>query len=93
MNAPAFDARPDHLPLLNRRPLSIAAAFSLATVVLVFVWLAVAAMLVGGAGVAVAARARTTSSAGRAAFVTSIGFGLAVGPSVYLLLAVIVSVT
>lgn len=92
VNTSALNAE-SAMPLLRRRPLVIAAAFSLATMVLLFVYLVLGALVVGGVGVALAATAESYTSARRASLVCSIGIGLTVGPCVYLLLAAVVAVS
>ena len=78
------------ITLLRLVPLIAAAVVSLATVILALVWLVVGAFVIAGAGFALATFAVTRSQAYRASTLVSIGFGLAVGPAVYLLLAVVV---
>ena len=78
--------------LLRRAPLVISAIVSLATVIVALVVLVVAAFVVAGVGLTLASVASTRSRAHRAATIVSIGFGLAVGPAVYLLLAVVVEI-
>lgn len=91
MNTSAVDAGTAQMPLLRRRPLVIAAAVSLAAVVLFLPFLVLAALIIGGVGVALAATAADERTARRATLACSIGFGLTVGPVVYLLLAVAVT--
>ena len=78
------------ISLLRRVPLIAAAIVSLATVILALVWLVVGAFVVAGIGLVLATFASTRVQAYRASALVSIGFGLAVGPAVYLLLAVVV---
>ncbi len=89
--APEATTHPD-IALLRRVPLIVAAIVSLATVILALVWLVVGAFVVAGAGLALVTLASTRAQARRASTVVSIGFGLAVGPAVYLLLAVVVEI-
>lgn len=91
----------EHLPvtgaaetiLIRRRPLVTGAVISLVTVIVFLVWLVLAAFFVGAVGLIAAATARTRVAADRAAGVTSFGFGLAVGPAVYMLLAAVLTLT
>jgi hypothetical protein len=87
MNAPALGTEPDRL--LHRRPLAIAGAGSLPAVIVALPFVVLLALLVGGAGLALAAGAHDRAAARRAGMVTSVGFGLTVGPFVYILLALI----
>lgn len=79
-----------NIALLRRGPLVATAIGSLATVILALVLLVVGAFVVAGVGLALATVASTRVHAYRASTLVSIGFGLAVGPAVYLLLAVAV---
>lgn len=73
--------------LLRRTPLVAGAVVSVFTVIVALTVLVAAAFTIGAGGLLLAARATTRQAAVRAAAVVSIGFGLAVGPAVYLLLA------
>lgn len=81
------------ITLVRRAPLVIAALLSVITVIVALQVLASAALLTGAVGLMLAARATSRPSAERAATIVSIGFGLAVGPAVYLLLAVVVELS
>ena len=89
MNAPVVSTEPDRL--LHRRPLAIAGACSLPAVVVALPVVVLLALLIGGAGLGLAVGARDETSAHRAGVITSVGFGLTVGPFVYLLLALILA--
>lgn len=78
------------VPLLRRAPLVAAAVVSVMTVIVALTVLVAAAFTIGGSGLLLAAWATSPPSADRAATIVSIGFGLAVGPAVYLLLALVV---
>jgi hypothetical protein len=82
---------PVEFALLRRTPLIAAAAVSVVTVIVMLPWLVLLAFVVGAVGVGLSTRARTAPSAVRASRVLSIGFGLAVGPAVYMLLATVVA--
>ena len=84
VEAPADDGG---VTLLRRAPLVAGAIVSMITVVVALTALVAAALLTGAVGLTLAARATGRPSADRAATIVSIGFGLAVGPAVYLLLA------
>ncbi len=78
--------------LLRRPPLVTAAIVSMILVIVALTVLVATALLAGAVGLTLAARATSRPSADRAATIVSIGFGLAVGPAVYLLLALVVAV-
>ncbi len=90
VEAPADDGG---VPLLRRAPLVAAAVVSVMTVIVALTVLVAAALLAGAFGLVLASRATGRPSADRAATIVSIGFGLAVGPAVYLLLAVVVELS
>lgn len=81
------------IAVLRRAPLVIAAVVSVSTVIVALTVLVAAALLTGAVGLMLASRATGRPSADRAATIVSIGFGLAVGPAVYLLLAVVVQLS
>ena len=91
MEAPALHSESHRL--LHRGPLAVAGACSLPAVVVALPFVVLLSLLTGGAGLVRAAGARDAASARRAGVITSVGFGLTVGPSVYLLLTLIVALS
>ncbi|NNE11825.1 MAG: hypothetical protein HKN41_06200 [Ilumatobacter sp.] len=79
--------------LLRRGPLLVGAGISVTTVIVLLPWLVVSAFVIGAIGLARAAFASGEPALSRSALLTSVGFGLAVGPAVYMLLAAAVSLS
>ncbi|MEO6654250.1 MAG: hypothetical protein ABIP17_16525 [Ilumatobacteraceae bacterium] len=77
----------DDESLLRRTPLVAAAILSVAIVVVALTVVVAAAFVIGAVGLTLTARPTTRSGAARAASLVSIAFGLAVGPAVYVVLA------
>ncbi len=91
IEAPADDD--GGVTLLRRAPLVAGAIASVITVIVALTVLVVASFAIGAVGLVLAGRATTRHAATRAAAIVSVGFGLAVGPAVYLLIALAVEVT